>query len=73
MADKRLSIVVRGREKRWSFQFLGDPKHLAEWRADGLEVYEVVHVIPAWVASLGLVRPWCFLQSVLNFRNPFGR
>ena len=71
MANKMLMIEVRGKDKRWSFAFYGDPRYLAEWRADGLEVNEVANVIPAWVAGLGLARPWCFVQDVINLRNPF--
>lgn len=73
MANKQLSIEVRGKEKSWSFTFLGDPKYLDEWRADGLEVFELVNTIPAWVADQGLwaIKLWCFLQDVFNFKNPF--
>lgn len=73
MANKLLSIDVRGREKRWSFEFIGDPKHLDEWRADGLEVFEVENTIPIWIADLGLARPWCFVQDLFNFKNPLKR
>lgn len=62
---KRLmSIEVRGRDHSWGFLFEGDPAHLEDWRADGLEVYEVCNVIPEWVVSLGLTRPWCWAQNV---------
>jgi len=73
MAKKLLSIEVRGRHKRWSFIFTGDPKHIPDWRADGLEVYEIENIIPEWVAALGLVRPWCALQDLINFKRPFRR
>lgn len=61
---KRLmSIEVRGRERTWGFLFEGDPAHLADWRADGLEVHEVCNVVPEWIARLGLTRPWCWAQD----------
>jgi hypothetical protein len=40
--EKLLYIEVEGKEKKWSFNFMGDPKHLEDWRADGLEVGEIV-------------------------------
>ena len=71
MSQKQMMIEVRGNSHRWSFPFYGDPKYLAEWRADGLEVNEVANTIPAWVAGCGLARPWCFVQDIINRRNPF--
>ena len=47
----------------------GDPKHLPDWRADGVEVYEIENVIPWWAARFP--RAWCFAQDVFNFRNPW--
>lgn len=73
MANKRLSVDVRGREKRWSFEFMGDPKCIEEWRADGLEVFEIENTVPAWVVDFGLVKPWCFVQDLFNFKNPLKR
>ena len=64
---KKLSIEVRGKERRWSFVFDGDPRYLEEWRADGLEVSEVMNIIPEWVMDVRLLRPWVFSQDV-----PFG-
>lgn len=71
MAKKLLSIDVRGNVHSWGFLFYGDPKHIPEWRADGLNVVQVENIIPAWVADLGLTRPWCFMQDVFNLRNPW--
>jgi len=68
---RQLSITVRGKEHEWNFHFDGDPKYLAEWREDGLEVNEIYNSIPEWLPSI-LMRPWCFIQDVYNFRNPFG-
>jgi len=72
MAKKLLSINVRGKKDTWGFEFYGDPKLIDEWRADGLDVIEIANLIPAWVVDLGLTRPWNRLQSLLNFRNPWG-
>jgi hypothetical protein len=68
---KRYSLTVRGATHLWSFDVLVDPQYVAEWRADGLDLEEVVNVIPAWVVQLGLVRPWCLAQDVFHFRHPW--
>jgi hypothetical protein len=68
---KAMAIKVRGERESWMFHFQGDPKHLREWQADGLDVVEIQNTIPEWVASLGLTRVWCFAQDVFHFRNPF--
>lgn len=70
MAKKTLAINIRGRRKSWSFKFQGDPKYLAEWREDGLEIDEVYNTIPEWAVNAGLLRVWCFVQDVFHFRNP---
>lgn len=71
MTHKLLSLHVKGRHKSWIFEFMGDPKHIPEWEADGLEVWEVCNVVPLWVARLGLTRAWCFAQDIFNFKNPW--
>jgi hypothetical protein len=71
MSRKLMSVHVRGDRRDWGFNFYGDPAHLEDWRGDGLEVYEVENVIPAWVVALGVVRPFCFLQDLFYFKNPF--
>jgi len=65
--EKLMSVTVRGRHHQWGFLFYGDPKHLEDWRADGLEVSEVENVIP----ERAPVRLWCFLQDLFHFRNPW--
>ncbi len=67
MSDKLLSITIRGNQHKWSFDFYGDPKYLEEWRADGLEIDEIVNVIPVWVVDIGCTGLWCFLQDLFNF------
>lgn len=71
--NKVYSISVRGKDKEWSFHFYGDPQHLPEWREDGLEIHEVVNMVPVWVVRLGCVRAWCFFQDIFNFKNPFAK
>lgn len=73
MSKKLLSIHVRGKSKGWSFEFMGNPRYIEEWTADGLEVWEAVNTIPTWVVDLGLTRAWCFLQDVFNFKNPWSK
>ncbi len=68
--SKLMSVEVRGREKKWCFSFYGDPAYLEVWRSDGLEVHVIENTIPAWVASLGMARAWCFMQDLFNFKNP---
>ena len=65
---KRMSVVVRGDRKTWGFTFLGDPAHLQEWRADGLDVCVIENSIPEWAVRFGLTRLYCFVQDVLNFK-----
>ncbi len=71
MSKKLLHITVRGKGKTWGFEFYGDPRYLDEWRADGLDIVEVVNTVPMWVVDLGLTRAWCFAQDVFSFRNPW--
>lgn len=72
MASKLLCVHLRGKEHRWSFEFYGDPKYLEEWRADGLEVTEILNTIPKWAVDIGVpVRWWFFAQDILNFNNPW--
>lgn len=72
MAKKLMFVEVRGNRSRWSFQFVGDPQYLEDWRADGLEVYVIENSIPEWLPT-ELWRPWCVLQDLFNFRNPWRR
>lgn len=69
--NTKLSITIQGKNKKWSFTFEGDPRHLDEWREDGLDVEEVLNTIPEWAVNWGLCRVWCFFQDIYYFRNPF--
>lgn len=66
-----LSITVHGKRHKWCFNFTGDPKDLEEWRADGLEVYEVFNTIPAWAVRIGLMRPWVAVQDAWRWLRCF--
>lgn len=68
-----IGIEVRGKHKKWGFTFYGDKKNIQEWRDDGLEVSEIENQIPVWVADYGVTRIWCFMQDILNFKNPWRR
>ena len=71
MARKLMFITVRGDRSHWGFPFYGDPQHVAEWRADGLDVILVENTVPMLIAELGLTGPWCFAQDLFGFRNPW--
>jgi hypothetical protein len=71
MSKKLLSIAVKGKTAWWGFDFYADPKHLQEWRDDGLDIVEIENTIPMWVVDFGLTKQWCFLQDVFNLKNPF--
>lgn len=71
MAKKLLSITVQGNQAKWGFDFYGDPKYIQEWKADGLDIVQIENTIPMWVAEYGLITQWCFMQDLLNFKNPF--
>jgi hypothetical protein len=68
---KHYSLSIRGRQHSWSFHIMVDPQYVPEWRADGLEINEICNTIPEWIVGAGLIRPWCFLQDLFHFKNPF--
>ena len=55
----------------FSFHTYVETKYVAEWQQRGIEIYPLENVIPVWVVSLGLTKPWCFVQDVFNFKNPW--
>lgn len=57
------TIEVRGKRHRWAFNGYGPKQHAEDWRADGLEVTEVLNEIPEWVVDIGLLRPWVAIQD----------
>lgn len=68
---KRHALAVRGKQHEWSFTILVDPRYVAEWREDGLEIHEIYNSIPEWIVDMRLTRLWCFVQDLFHFRNPF--
>jgi hypothetical protein len=58
------SLTVRGKHKTWSHLVWANPEHVTDWREDGIEVDEVLYIVPDLVQSMGLTRPWCFLQRI---------
>jgi hypothetical protein len=73
MSKKLLSIAVKGKNSWWGFDFYADPKHLKEWRDDGLDIVEIENTIPMWVVDIGLTHQWCFMQDLFNLKNPFSK
>lgn len=71
MPKKLASITIRGKHHTWCFDTYIDPQYLEEWRDDEVHIELIENTIPVWVADFGLVRPWCFMQDVFNFRNPW--
>lgn len=62
------SITVTGKSgKQYSFNFEASAEHVDQWHKEGFQIDEIVNVIPEWLPS-PLVRVWCFLQDIYNFR-----
>ena len=69
---KLYSLNIRGKHKEWGFPIYADPKHVEDWRADGLWVDEILNTIPEWWVNAGFsVLLWCFFEDIFNFKNPF--
>ena len=72
MAKKIHALIVRGRSgQRYMFLTAVDPRLVEGWQSDGIDIDPVANIIPRWVARIGCVRAWCFLQDIFNFKNPF--
>lgn len=67
MGNKRLEITVCGKSDKWEFTFYGDPSNLKTWRDDGLDVNEVINVVPEWIVNVGWTIPFCILQDLVYF------
>lgn len=70
---KLASTEVRGKSGTWVVHWHASDEQIADMQADGIEVFVTENSIPMWVNDLGMTRPWCFVQDVFNFRNPFGK
>ena len=65
----RYTITVRGKRRTWSLDLDADPRFVEEWRADGLEIDEVINTIPAWWVDLGLpVGLWVWAEDFVRLR-----
>lgn len=65
------SVDVQGKKRQWAIPANLSKSAIEDMRADGLNIIVPEYTFPALVADVGLIRPWCFFQDVLNFRNPF--
>ena len=52
--------------KEFSFTTLVDPQYVEEWRAEGIEINELLYVIPEWVVDAGLTKPYMWLQDFVR-------
>lgn len=69
----RACVIVRGKSSEWMIDSDLSKQSISDMRDDGLEVILPENSIPAWVVSAGLLVPFCFLQNLWNFKNPFRR
>lgn len=69
---KAVTLDIRGKQHRWSVDAVMSQRQIDDMRADGVDVGELINTVPEWAVDMGLLRPWCFVQDVWNFRNPFG-
>ena len=65
------SITIHGEQSTWAVNWHTTPKEIEAMRADGIEVFEIENIIPAWVVDAGLTRTFVFFQDLWNFKNPF--
>lgn len=63
---KLYQIAVRGKTKEWLFDFKGDPRYLQEWLDDGLDIAEVLSIVPTWIVDIGLTKLWCRIQDIFG-------
>lgn len=67
----KLTVVVKGKQKKWVFDFEGDEKYIQDYKDDGLEVYQTGDLIPMWIVEYNLTKPYLFITKLFNFKNPF--
>ena len=58
------SITIQGTQRTWNHLVWAKPEHAEEWRQDGIEVDEVLYIVPDLIQGMGLTRPWCWLQKI---------
>ena len=49
----KLALTIQGKNHSWVWIVEGDPKYLEEWRDDGLEIDEIIIIVPAWWIDMG--------------------
>ena len=54
--------TVRGEHHEWRVTVAEES--VADMRADGIEVLEIVNTIPAWVVDAGFASVWVFAQDL---------
>lgn len=70
----RHSITVKAKSgKEYCFDVYINKKDLEQYWEEDLEIYGTINTFPEWVNELNLVRPWCFIQDIFNFKNPFSQ
>ncbi|WP_417423556.1 hypothetical protein [Hoeflea sp.] len=67
------TIEIRGKSSRWGINWHASDTEIEAMRADGIDVGVIENVIPAWVADLGLTRPFIVVQDLWNFKLPFSK
>lgn len=67
----RCVVDVRGKGSEWGIPADLSKESIEAVRADGVNIIVPENIIPGWVVDLGFTRPWCFLQDLWNFKNPF--
>jgi len=68
---KLVSVEIRGNRSTWGVNWHASQEQIDAMRQDGIEVYELENIVPAWVVDAGLMRPFVFLQDLWNLKNPF--
>lgn len=70
---QRVELAVRGRTSEWAVHCDMSREQIDAMVADGIDVGILHHSVPMWAVDMGLLRPWCFVQDVWNFRNHFNK
>lgn len=63
---KVFSITVKGNNRLYAFEFVGDESSWQTWVDDGLDVCMVMNTIPMWAVRIGITKIWCFFQSLFR-------
>lgn len=69
----RCIVDVRGQRSEWGIPADLSREAIESMREDGVNIIVPENTIPAWIVDIGMIRPWCFLQDVWSFKNPWRR